>query len=276
MNTPQKHISKQGFTLVEFAISVTVIGLLIGGILRGQEMISSSRILASTSLLSSIETAVGTFYDRYNQIPGDMPQAHILLPGCNNNIKCRPIDNIPTNSLTGDRIIGDPNWGANGWKGQIHPTGQGGEVNLAPLHLHAASLLPNLTDAELEPDNMPKAGKTQPKFPINGSLIFGFGDGSPLPGFPKKSKSPSGMILAVVPDLAQEGTSALISQEKPAPLTAHQAEQIDRKLDDGFPDTGEVVTYGDQDICFGIDTQKTYQTLQAGRHCGLIFKIRQY
>lgn len=62
---------QSGFTLVEIAIVLVIIGLLLGGILKGQELINSARVrnLADTS--TGIQAAYYGFIDRYRRVPGD-------------------------------------------------------------------------------------------------------------------------------------------------------------------------------------------------------------
>jgi len=65
-------INKQkGFTLVEIAIVLVIIGLLLGGILKGQELISSARVRNLADQNSGVQAAYYGFIDRYRQVPGD-------------------------------------------------------------------------------------------------------------------------------------------------------------------------------------------------------------
>ncbi len=69
---------QQGFTLVEIAIVLVIIGLLIGGVLRGQELINSARVNSITSQQQSIQTAYYAFIDRYKFLPGDLTAAQAV------------------------------------------------------------------------------------------------------------------------------------------------------------------------------------------------------
>ena len=60
-----------GFTLVEIAIVLVIIGLLLGGILKGQEMIIQAKVKNSISDFSGISAAYFGYQDRYRAIPGD-------------------------------------------------------------------------------------------------------------------------------------------------------------------------------------------------------------
>lgn len=64
-----------GFTLVEIAIVLVIIGLLLGGVLKGQELINQARIKNVTNDFNGITAAVYTYQDRYKQLPGDDPAA---------------------------------------------------------------------------------------------------------------------------------------------------------------------------------------------------------
>ena len=63
--------SQQGFTLVEMAIVLVIIGLLLGGILKGQELITSARVRNIADQNSGVQAAYYGFIDRYRQVPGD-------------------------------------------------------------------------------------------------------------------------------------------------------------------------------------------------------------
>ena len=63
--------SQVGFTLVEIAIVLVIIGLLLGGILKGQEMITQAKIKNVINDFNGITAAVTSYQDRYRAIPGD-------------------------------------------------------------------------------------------------------------------------------------------------------------------------------------------------------------
>jgi len=60
-----------GFTLVEIAIVLVIIGLLLGGILKGQEMIAQAKIKNVINDLNGVMAAMNSYQDRYRAIPGD-------------------------------------------------------------------------------------------------------------------------------------------------------------------------------------------------------------
>ncbi len=63
--------NQKGFTLVEIAIVLVIIGLLLGGVLKGQELITNSKIKSTTGDLEGIAAAYYAYQDRTGTIAGD-------------------------------------------------------------------------------------------------------------------------------------------------------------------------------------------------------------
>lgn len=61
----------RGFTLVEVAIVLVIIGVLLGGVLKGQELINNARVRSLVNELRSTQTAVFAFQDKFRALPGD-------------------------------------------------------------------------------------------------------------------------------------------------------------------------------------------------------------
>ncbi len=70
---------QQGFTLIEIAIVLVIIGLLTGGVLKGQELIQGAKVSKTISMMNELKTSVFGFQDRYRALPGDMSNAQQLL-----------------------------------------------------------------------------------------------------------------------------------------------------------------------------------------------------
>lgn len=62
---------QSGFTLVEIAIVLVIIGLLLGGVLKGQELINQAKVKNVANDLNGIGAAVYAYQDRYKALPGD-------------------------------------------------------------------------------------------------------------------------------------------------------------------------------------------------------------
>ena len=67
-----KH-NQSGFTLVEIAIVLVIIGLLLGGVLKGQELITQAKIKNVSNDLNGVTVAIYGYQDRYKRLPGDDP-----------------------------------------------------------------------------------------------------------------------------------------------------------------------------------------------------------
>lgn len=67
--------SQAGFSLVELSIVLVVIGLIIGGILKGQDLIESARLKSVLAQVNEYRVATTLFVERYDALPGDFPDA---------------------------------------------------------------------------------------------------------------------------------------------------------------------------------------------------------
>src|SRR3984885_3925644 len=63
------------FTLIELSIVLVIIGLIVGGVLVGQDLIKAAEIRATVSQIEKYNTAANTFQTKYNALPGDVPAA---------------------------------------------------------------------------------------------------------------------------------------------------------------------------------------------------------
>lgn len=72
---------QEGFSLVELAIVLIVIGLIVGGILKGQDLIESARMKSILSQVNDYRVATHTFMDKYDALPGDFNRAQDTLGG---------------------------------------------------------------------------------------------------------------------------------------------------------------------------------------------------
>jgi len=132
--------SKQkGFTLVEIAIVLVIVGLLIGGVLKGQEMITNAKLKRIESDNAGIAAAMFSYQDRYLQLPGDDDGASarfsLYTDGVNDPLPA-DINGNSDGSITGLWVAAADTETANFWK-----------------HLRAAGLIPGGGDDDTQPTN---------------------------------------------------------------------------------------------------------------------------
>lgn len=91
-----KQRAQSGFTLVEIAIVLVIVGLLLGGVLKGQALIDSAKVRNAISQMDGMKAAMFAFQDRYRALPGDMANASTVVG--NGAVDC-------TGSGCGDGVI---------------------------------------------------------------------------------------------------------------------------------------------------------------------------
>lgn len=264
--------TQKGFTLVELAIVMTIIGLLIGGILKGQELMLNARVTATIAQVRSYEAAATTFRDSYGSLPGDMIGASNRLPGC--TATCNPAAAASVMGA-GNGIVGSVTWSA-GWGNQSgsFTTNPGNETILFWVHLLQADLISGISPAAASAAPPPvQWGITHPSAKINGGFLVGYADGlNPAPGAAAGNTNPTGMMLALVNspvDVLQSTTGGV------QPLTPAKASQLDRKMDDGKPDSGFVQAWGKATSCFvTVAGVVSYGENINRSDCGLLLRIQ--
>jgi prepilin-type N-terminal cleavage/methylation domain-containing protein len=229
--------SKQtGFTLIEIAIVLVIIGLLLGGVLKGQELINSAKVKNLATDFKNIPVYIYGYQDKFRALPGDDAQAQSHVQGasnaqtpttCNNNVA------PASGNCTGNGLI-DGLWNS---------TTLTDEVQLFWQHVRLAGLAPG-----------PTAGVTDYR-PTNASGgIIGIQSGSSQAGyFPiKDGSNPANPI---------RGTYIVCSDG----ILGKFAKQLDIQMDDGQTNTGSMMAitsgaaYGSVAVAFSaIDDAGTY------------------
>ena len=94
------HTETKGVTLVELAIVITITGILIGGVLKGQQLIDQARLAATINQINNYRSALMIFKTTYNELPGDMRDPDARIVGCNGCVA------TSTQGTVGDGLVG--------------------------------------------------------------------------------------------------------------------------------------------------------------------------
>lgn len=227
--------SEQGFTLVELAIVMVIIGILIGGILKGQELIANARISGTVGQLKGLGAAMNTFQDKYGVLPGLMPDATARLPGC-----VTPCANA---------TVGTTRYGAN-LNAPASVAAPGAQVF---LHLNASDLISGIDPA----GGSLTFGKVLPVVRSGGGMWVASAASATDSGF---SALQTGQPYAVL-----NGSVANVGATTGA-MTPTTVAQIDRKMDDGQPNAGTVQVVG-TGCTTGNTATSPYNEVNTGAAC---------
>jgi prepilin-type N-terminal cleavage/methylation domain-containing protein len=128
---------QSGFTLVEIAIVLVIIGLLLGGILKGQEMITQAKIKNVVNDFNGITAAMNSYQDRYRALPGDELNAQTVarwgaaaFGGDGNGVFCTGVCGAAPTKYNVPAAV---------------PVAGGPETGLFWMHLRLAGFVPGAT-----------------------------------------------------------------------------------------------------------------------------------
>ena len=68
----KKSSPHKGFTLIEMAIVLIVIGLVVGGVLVGRDLVANATVNSQIAQIAQYNTAVKTFQNKYDCLPGGL------------------------------------------------------------------------------------------------------------------------------------------------------------------------------------------------------------
>jgi len=269
--------SPSGFTLVELAIVITIIGVLTAGVLKGQELVRQAQIKRTIKTIYELGAAHQAFVDQYGQHAGDMATATRRLMGCTGNGTelnqatgwCRNGDG---NGVVGESLgfyacdlDGD---GMANEKCSDEGATQTGSISMPAVettmywrHLGAAELITGVTEAD--PVTEVGWGVTHPMVPWRGGLTV----------FWSHDSGDYGQGLNYRWSLRATQTIGGTTVTDYAVVSPHDAETIDRKMDDGLPNSGFVAAdYGGFPLDEWCDTAGTYNG-HRNLTCLMVFSV---
>jgi prepilin-type N-terminal cleavage/methylation domain-containing protein len=226
------HNTRAGFTLVEMSIVLVVIGLIIGAIFVGKDLIQSAEVRATLSQVGKYNAAVNTFRIKFNALPGDITSDQATAFGLFSvTTYAGQLGQQDGNGL----IEGDPRW--NGAANDAV-----GEPLVFWRHLSDANLIdgqfgssgnsaidPGVGKVSAQVTNVSQSLPPTKLTPTQYFIVFADS------GFNYFQILPVTFINRWPPPFYNMSASG---------MTPRQAYSIDIKLDDGWPNTGTVVAMG--------------------------------
>ncbi len=272
MKKTLENYKNKGFTLVELAIVMIVVALVIAALLIAATIIRQARIQKVLNESQQYVAAMATFELKYNALPGDMnyaqsiwgsestcpdPRTHyVKQETCNGN---------------GDKVIGEVTLG--------NPPDALFEGMRAWQHLANAGLVKESftgVPSSLNPTSPQAArpGENTPKPTINGNTFFinhGYynnGDSSHFPGT-------TGNIIDVAAPFYDPAYPEYTDYPIGPFMTGFEAFNLDRKIDNGRPGSGKVITWRSEIMdCASTDlaAQAEYVLDSEDKRCGFMIR----
>ncbi|MEK6746389.1 MAG: prepilin-type N-terminal cleavage/methylation domain-containing protein [Pseudomonadota bacterium] len=228
------HMKKSaGFTLIELSVVLVIIGLLVGGILVGRDLIRSSEIRGQISQIEEMVTAINTFKIKYGYMPGDMPPNQSVqlglftFTGAQAGKTCSFFEfgnndggvNIVNEAYAFWSHLADANLVKGSYGGKAGNLLRAAAANCLAMTAGQPTSVPT-TEAGYD------LYLPRPKMPVKGHILASENHNNGNLLFNNTTKANALFIIPMV------GTSDIYS--------ANQAYQIDSNMDDGMPATGNV------------------------------------
>lgn len=212
-------INKSGFTLVELSIVLVIIGLLIGGILVGQSLIESVKLNSQVRQFQQYDIALKGFYGKFRAIPGDSTTVRFTTGF--------------TLTPDGDGVMRDFI----------------GRVPINWLNSESSTYFPLLADQGFLTENYIRQ-------PHNVNTIF-VGEGTQYPEIKLNDDGTRAMYALTnragdifyfmgMRETAQHSNPQVSTTSTAGVISPAQALTLDKKMDDGLPDSGDVAASTNQ------------------------------
>jgi len=237
MRDPHRNTRRRAFTLIEISIVLIIIALIVGGVLVGQDLIKGAAVRAQIAQIEKFNSATNAFKNKYGDLPGDIPDPHASMFGfqARGQYAGEGDGNGKIEGVTSDAA--GQNFGVRECAG---------ETVMFWVDLSAANLIegsfttasthtPNASNVTLTSN--PNIGAYFPAAKIGGgNYVYAWSQGAQDSAYIKNSTfNYFGISGGSNIEIA---TCDFLSSPV---LAVAQAFAIDKKIDDGLPQTGNVV-----------------------------------
>ena len=276
-----KNKAEKGFTLVELAIVLVIVGLLIGGILKGQQLMENASITATVSQIRAMEAATTNFMDTYGALPGDLLDADSKITGCTGNLCTNDAGGGDDRFNPGDGVVGNTDWDMLAYQPGTTPNADdtvaltggvayGMETLLFWHSLEQAGLLNSVTEPMSNGSGTNQAfARTVPQAEIAGGFWAGYTNSSGDTGPDGFAYSLLGTVISLVAEPGDDIAAVDGANDANAVIPVVAA-TIDRKIDDGLPQSGYVQALGHNDCTTGNLYNESNEKLDCGVHIVIV------
>ncbi len=207
---------QKGFSMIEIAVVLVVIGMIVAGITAGRKMIHQSRLNGVMSDFNMYQTAINNFSMQYDALPGDMTNASSYWPG------------VASNNGNGNKFVAS-----------IAPSTLVESLDFYQ-HLALAGLIEGSYDGYIDLTTPVVVGTNVPASSIEGAVFFPWSH---------QRNAVSSLWTAgfgIGGYAAPEENFIVLGGETGGwpvygALTPEDAKSIDKKMDDAMPGDGKIV-----------------------------------
>lgn len=257
--------NRNGFTLMELSVALVIIGLIVGGVLLGKDLIRAAELRSIASDKERLVAAIYSFQEKYNALPGDMIDAQTIWGA---GASCSAVQTTEaTCNGDGDGVIE-----------MRTPSGTtGNEVFLFWKHLANAGLIAGNYWGVKDGAASQRAStrNNTPSGKIAGSLWYVENWGIMSGSFWAWDGKYNNSFEFGLPVTGYSPYNPL--------LTSIETFGLDTKTDDGKPGSGVLVSVHHGDNCtakadgvtastFSDSTTAIYRTTSSGNVCSLMFR----
>lgn len=223
----------KAFTLIELSIVLVVIGLIVGGVLVGRDLIAAAGVRAQLSQIEKYNTAARTFQSKYLFLPGDLPNAEIQKFGFTSYLYSNNLQDG-----NGDGQLNRP--GSNNAYGYADTESssfwiQLGVAKLTDFNPQIFSSYPNANETGTSIASYIPAGK------LPNTYVYAWSGGVNVHVYAGFNGSDGNTYFSVANFTRWCGSNTCSGPQYSPNLRVSEAASMDKKVDDGLPQSGNVI-----------------------------------